>query len=180
MYGHSGVRGTGLSLPYAAEPTRPLQAQWIPVFAGKLTTCYEPSCNACLFDCLIPCRVLCLSSVILLCLSAIIIACLYVVHILYEPCIVVCLSCCILSYCITIELLICASLTFPRQWPVVPPQSKEWGNYYNCASRACGALFASFFFAEVRSGRMSSYDPRSWGHSPKELVALSLRQIWLA
>ena len=77
-------------------------------------------------------------------------------------------------------LLICATLTFPRQWPVVPPQSKEWGNYYNCASRACGALFASFFFAEVRSGRMSSYDPRSWGHSPKELFALSLRKIWLA
>ena len=28
-----------------------------------------------------------------------------------------------------------------------------------------------FFFAEVRSGRMSSYDPRSWGHLPKELFA---------
>ena len=27
---------------------------------------------------------------------------------------------------------------------------------------------------------MSSYDPRGWGHSPKELVALSHRQIWLA
>ena len=30
-----------------------------------------------------------------------------------------------------------------------------------------------FFFAEVRSGRMSSYDPRSWGHLPKELFASS-------
>ena len=87
---------------------------------------------------------------------------------------------CILNCCTTLQLLICASLPFPRQWPEEPPQSKEWGKYYNCASRACGALFASFFFAEVRSGRMSSYDPRSWGHLPKELFALSLRQIWLA
>ena len=70
---------------------------------------------------------------------------------------------------------------------MVPPQSKEWGNYYNCASRACGALFASFFFAEVRSGRMSSYDPRGWGHLPKELFASSpsvkrgwLRPAWTA
>ena len=30
-----------------------------------------------------------------------------------------------------------------------------------------------FSFAEVRSGRMSSYDPRSWGHLPKELFASS-------
>ena len=28
-----------------------------------------------------------------------------------------------------------------------------------------------FSFAEVRSGRMSSYDPRSWGHLSKELFA---------
>ena len=30
-----------------------------------------------------------------------------------------------------------------------------------------------FSFAEVRSGRMSSYDPQSWGHLPKELFASS-------
>jgi hypothetical protein len=41
-----------------------------------------------------------------------------------------------------------------------------------CVSRLRG--FVCFFlFAEVRSGRMSSYDPRSWGHLPKELFASS-------
>jgi hypothetical protein len=28
-----------------------------------------------------------------------------------------------------------------------------------------------FFFGEVRSGQMSSYDPGGWGHLPKELFA---------
>ena len=52
MYGHFGVRGMGLSLPYAAEPPRPFRDQWIPVFEGKLTTCYELSRNVCLLLCL--------------------------------------------------------------------------------------------------------------------------------
>ena len=40
-------------------------------------------------------------------------------------------------------------------------------NYKTCVPM----IVCFFFFAEVRSGRMSSYDPRSWGHLPKELFA---------
>ena len=37
-----------------------------------------------------------------------------------------------------------------------------------------------FSFAEVRSGRMSSYDPRSWGICQRVICFFSLRQTWLA
>ena len=60
------------------------------------------------------------------------------------------MSYCMLNYC-TLILLVHATLTLPGQWLVLPPQSREWGDYYNCASRNFGALFGSFLFAEVRN-----------------------------
>lgn len=37
-----------------------------------------------------------------------------------------------------------------------------------------------FFFAEVRSRRMSSYDPRGWGHLPKALFASCRARSWVS
>ena len=83
------------------------------------------------------------------------------------------LSYCMLYYCTTLYCLSVQHSHSRGNGRVSRLSQGNGGNYYNCASRVCGALFGSFLFAEVRSGRMSSYDPRGWGHSPKELVALS-------
>ena len=141
LFVHFGVRETGLSRPYAAEPTRPLQARWIPVSEGKPTPCYEPSPNACLFICLILCQVFrstvcCYVRLLYCCLSV-------VVRTLDKPCIVAY----IMSHFMLLHsliLLICATLPVLRQWPVLPPQSREWGELLQlCVSRLRG--FVWFF-----------------------------------
>ena len=68
-------------------------------------------------------------------------------------------------------LLICSTLPVLRPWPVLPPQSREWGELLPlCVSRLRG--FVWFFpLHRDEERRTSSYDPRGWGHLPKELFA---------
>ena len=130
----------------------------------------SPAMFVCLFICLIPCRGLCLSTVILLCLSTIIVACLFVVRILYEPCIVACV---LLHFKLSHYFIIAYMhiTPVPETMAGGTASVKGMGEILQlCVSHLRG--FVCFFlFAEVRSGRMSSYDPRSWGHLPKELFA---------
>ena len=118
LYVHSGVRGTGLSLPYAAESPRAFQTRWIPVIEGKLIPCYEQPSSVCLFICLLPCRVF------MFCLSTVIFMHVCLLFLFSMKLVILLLPCCIFIYR-TCLVILCIVNVYQTH---IILETMDWGN----------------------------------------------------